>query len=132
MKLEDNKYTVSQNVFDITYNASDAPSNYNEGSIMTFVQIDNVYGYFPQLNATLNNIWLDGNEVSFDASKVLNSNENPAYRLELWNTYGATRQQEVYGFGTPEGDVVKGLAFSNTMRTKMTVNGLFKKPAGWR
>ena len=132
VKFEDNKYTVSQNVFDITYNASDAPSNYNEGSIMTFVQIDNVYGYFPQLNATLNNIWLDGNEVSFDDSKVLNSNENPAYRLELWNTYGATRQQEAYGFGTPEGDVVKGLAFSNTMRTKMTVNGLFKKPAGWR
>ncbi len=132
VKLENNKYTVSENVFDITYSASDAPSNYSEGSIMTFVQIDNVYGYFPQFNAKLNNLWIDGTEVSFDASKVLNSNENPAYRLELWNCYGATKQQESYGFGVPEGDVVKGLAFTNTMRTKMTINGLFKKPADWR
>ena len=67
-----------------------------------------------------------------DTESKTDLNSETAYRLELWNTYGATRQQEAYGFGTPEGDVVKGLAFSNTMRTKMTVNGLFKKPAGWR
>ena len=94
---------------------------------MTFVEIADLYGFFTGTHATLDELLLDGKAVSYDQSKVIDANENPKYRLELWNCYGATKNAGC-AFGTPEGDVMKGLAFSKSMETKFTVHSLFPVP----
>ncbi len=120
---EGGKYSIKNNQFDITYNSGD----HADGSIMTFIEIADLYGFFPGTHATLDELYLDGNAVSYDKAKVIDSNENPKYRLELWNCYGATRGAGC-AFGEPEGDVIKGLAFSKSIRTKFTVHSLFPVP----
>ena len=117
------KYEVTNPTFDITYNSTEHAA----GSIMTFIQIDNIYAYFPTMHATLNSLKLDGSEVSFDATKVIDANENPAYRLELWNMYGATSATGC-AFGTPVDGVISGLAFSNSMELNFTIQSLFAVP----
>ena len=121
---EGGKYSIKDNKqFDITYKSGD----HADGSIMTFIEIADLYGFFPGAHATLDELYLDGKAVSYDQSKVLDSNENPKYRLELWNCYGATKGAGC-AFGTPEGDVMKGLAFKESIRTKFTVHSLFAEP----
>ncbi len=41
----------------------------------------------------------DGKAVSYDKKKVIDSNEDPKYRLELWNMYGKTAETGC-AFGT--------------------------------
>lgn len=123
VKYEDFQYSLVNTSFDIKYEATD----YADGSIMTFIEVPDIYKYFPAMHATLDELYLDGNKIIFDSSKVLNTNESPKYRLELWNCYGATKQLGS-AFGTPEGDVMKSLAFSSSMQTKFTFHSLFAVP----
>lgn len=120
---EGGKYAIKNNQFDITYKSGE----HADGSIMTFVEIADLYGFFPGTYSTLDELLLDGKAVSFDQSKVIDANESPKYRLELWNCYGTTKNNGC-AFGTPEGDVMKGLAFKNSMETKFTVHSLFAVP----
>lgn len=120
---EGGKYSIKNNQFDITYKSGE----HADGSIMTFVEIADLYGFFPGTHSTLDALLLDGKAVSYDQSKVIDANENPKYRLELWNCYGATKGAGC-AFGTPEGDVMKGLAFSKSMETKFTIHSLFAVP----
>ena len=120
---EGGKYAIKNNQFDITYKSGE----HADGSIMTFVEIADLYGFFPGTHSTLDELLLDGKAVSFDQSKVIDANESPKYRLELWNCYGTTKNNGC-AFGTPEGDVMKGLAFKNSMETKFTVHSLFAVP----
>jgi len=120
---EGGKYVIKNNQFDIKYESAD----HADGSIMTFVEIADLYGFFPGTHSTLDELYLDGKAVSYDKSKVIDANENPKYRLELWNCYGATKNAGC-AFGTPEGDVMKGLAFSKSIETKFTVHSLFAEP----
>ena len=69
------------------------------------------------------NLVLDGKEVTFDASKVIDSNEDPKYRLELWNCYGATKDN--CAFGTAKGDVIEELGFKEKMELTATFRSLF-------
>ena len=118
------KLEVTNPTFDITYQSADHAA----GSIMTFVQIDNIRRLFPDMHCTLDELKLDGTTVTgYDASKVLDSNEGDAYRLELWNMYGATNGAGC-AFGTPTDGVISGLAFSNSMEVKFTIQSLFAVP----
>lgn len=94
---------------------------------MTFIEVADLYGFFPDVHATLDNLYLDGTEVAFDATKVLDANDNSKYRLELWNCYGATKSAGC-AFGTPVGDVVSGLGFSSSIELKFTFHNLFPVP----
>lgn len=125
VKYENFQYSiVSPASFDIKYEST----NHSDGSIMTYIQVDDLYGFFPGTHATLDNLYLDGTEVTgFDATKVLDANESPKYRLELWNCYGATGSAGC-AFGTPEGDVIKELGFSTSMELKFTFHSLFSVP----
>ena len=123
LNSETAKYEVSQSDFNILYTSGD----HTAGSIMTFVQIDNILKWFPTMHCTLNNLKLDGNSVSYNKAGVLDSNENDAYRLELWNMYGMTSQSGC-AFGTPQDGVIKELSFSNSMEVDFTVNSLFATP----
>lgn len=123
VKSDKGEYSIKNNQFDITYKGD----VHADGSIMTFVEIADLYGFFPGTHCTLDELYLDGKAVSYDKSKVIDANEKPKYRLELWNCYGATKKAGC-AFGTPEGDVMKGLAFNNSIETKFTVHSLFPVP----
>jgi hypothetical protein len=123
LNAETAKYEVSQQDFNILYTSGDHAA----GSIMTFVQIDNIRSWFPTMHCTLNSLKLDGQGVSYDKAGVLDSNENDAYRLELWNMYGMTSQSGC-AFGTPQDGVIKELGFSNSMELNFTINSLFAVP----
>ena len=120
---ENNKLDFSQKEFDITYESAD----HSAGSIMTFIEVADLYGAFPATHATLDALYLDGTEVTgWDKSMVVDSNENPKYRLELFNCYGVTR--DACAFGTRDGDNMAALAFSSSIRTKFTFHSLFATP----
>ena len=123
VKYENFQYSIVNPAFDIKYEATD----HTAGSIMTFIEVAGIYGFFPTMHATLDNLYLDGNAVTFDASKVLDANESPKYRLELWNCYGATKNAGC-AFGTPDGDVIRELGFSSSMELKFTFRSLFAVP----
>lgn len=124
VKYENFQYSlVAPSQFDIKYEAI----GYTAGSIMTFIEVADLYGFFPGAHATLDNLYLDGSEVPFDVAKVLDSNEDTKYRLELWNCYGATKSNGC-AFGTPDGDVIKELGFDTSMEVKFTFHNLFAVP----
>ena len=117
------KYSIKNGEFDITYKSGD----HADGSIMTFLEIADLYGFFPGTHATLDELLLDGKGVNYNKAMVLDANESPKYRLELWNCYGATKNAGC-AFGTPDGDVMKGLAFKQSIETKFTIHNLFAVP----
>lgn len=120
---DNNKLVIDKPSFDITLNGTD----FAAGSIMTFIEVKELYSYFPQVKATLDALYLDGKLVSgYDASKVVNTNDGAPYRLELWNQYGATSTNGC-AFGTPVNGVIAELGFSQSMRTQFTFRSLFDK-----
>lgn len=123
VKYENFQYSLVAPQIDIKYESGD----HADGSIMTFIEVADLYGFFPTTHATLDNLYLDGSEITFDATKVLDTNEDSKYRLELWNCYGATKTGGC-AFGTPDGDVIKELGFSSSMEVKFTFHNLFAVP----
>lgn len=126
---EDFKLDFSQKDFDITYTSAD----HADGSIMTFIEVKDLFNYFPGTHSELTGLVLDGTAVTgWDPAKVVDTNDDGgAYRLELWNCYGATggNNADNCAFGPRNGDVVKALAFTQSMQTKFTFKSLFKTPA---
>lgn len=117
------KYEISQNKFDITLN----DASFGSGSIMTFVQIAHMHDFFPGLHATLDELYLDGTAKTYDKAKVIDAVDGSSYRLELWNTFGATKEAGC-AFGSPNGDAMPGLAFNKSMQVKFTIHSLFTVP----
>jgi len=123
LNSETGKYELSKSNFTVTYNSD----QHADGSIMTFIEIADLFGAFPGTHATLNALELDGQAVTFDATKVLDTNEGTKYRLELWNCYGATGAAGC-AFGNRDGDVIHELGFSSSMKLDFTINSLFATP----
>ena len=122
VKSDKGQYSLENNQFDMTYEGS----GFEGGTIMTFIEFADLYGFFPGTHSTLDEFYLDGKAVSYDKSKVIDSNENPKYRLELFNCYGATKDN--CAFGVKDGDLMRELGFNKSMRTKFTVHSLFPVP----
>ena len=120
------KYEISKKNFSIKYESGDHVA----GSIMTFIQIDGIRKWFPTMHATLDKCVLDGAAVSFDAKKVVDSDENEKYRLELWNCYGKTggNSADNCAFGKRDGDVIHELGFTTSMQLDFTIQSLFAVP----
>lgn len=106
---------------------NDEKPNHALGSIMTFLEVADIYAYFPQMHATLDALSLDGVAQTFDASKVIDANETSKYRLELWNMYGATSSAGC-AFGIPADGVISELSFSSSMALTATFHSLFPVP----
>ena len=126
LNAETGKYEVSNKSFDITYAPTDV--DHSAGSIMTFIEIADLYGFFPQTHCTLDALILDGKALEFNAADVVDANENPKYRLELWNCYGATGGAHRCAFGQQDGDVIHELGFTKSMQLKFTIQSLFATP----
>lgn len=122
VKSDKGQYSLENNQFDMTYEGS----GFEGGTIMTFVEIADLYGFFPGTHSTLDEFYLDGKAVSYDKSKVVDANENPKYRLELFNCYAATKDN--CAFGVKDGDLMRELGFNKSMRAKFTVHSLFAVP----
>ena len=122
VKSDKGQYSIENNQFDMTYEGS----GFEGGTIMTFVEIADLYGFFPGTHSTLDEFYLDGKAVSYDKSKVVDANENPKYRLELFNCYAATKDN--CAFGVKDGDLMRELGFNKSMRAKFTVHSLFAEP----
>lgn len=110
----------------VSFNFSDAENDHSGGSLMTFLEVADIYAIFPQMHATLDALSLDGVPQTFDAAKVVDSNDNEQYRLELWNVYGRTKDD--CAFGTPVNDVIAELGFSQKMELTATFRSLFTVP----
>lgn len=123
VKYENFRYSVANPSLSIKYESD----IHAAGSIMTFVQVANIHAYFPGMHATLDKFYLDGNAITFDATKVIDTNNSSDYRLELWNCYGATKGAGC-AFGTPDGDVLRELGFSTSMELQFTFQTLFAVP----
>ena len=122
VKSDKGQYSLENNQFDMTYEGS----GFEGGTIMTFIEFADLYGFFPGTHSTLDEFYLDGQAVSYDKSKVVDANENPKYRLELFNCYGATKDN--CAFGVKDGDLMRELGFKKSMRAKFTVHSLFPVP----
>lgn len=122
VKSDKGQYSLENSQFDMTYEGS----GFEGGTIMTFVEIADLYGFFPGTHSTLDEFYLDGKAVSYDKSKVVDANENPKYRLELFNCYAATKDN--CAFGVKDGDLMRELGFNKSMRAKFTVHNLFAVP----
>lgn len=122
VKSDKGQYSLENNQFDMTYEGS----GFEGGTIMTFIEFTDLYGFFPGTHSTLDEFYLDGQAVSYDKSKVVDANENPKYRLELFNCYGATKDN--CAFGVKDGDLMRELGFNKSMRAKFTVHSLFPVP----
>lgn len=122
VKSDKGQYSLENNQFDMTYEGS----GFEGGTIMTFVEIADLYGFFPGTHSTLDEFYLDGKAISYDKSKVVDANENPKYRLELFNCYAATKDN--CAFGVKDGDLMRELGFNKSMRAKFTVHSLFAVP----
>lgn len=122
VKSDKGQYSLENNQFDMTYEGS----GFEGGTIMTFIEFADLYGFFPGTHSTLDEFYLDGKAVSYDKSKVIDSNENPKYRLELFNCYGATKDN--CAFGVKDGDLMRELGFNKSMRAKFSVHSLFAVP----
>lgn len=122
VKSDKGQYSLENNQFDMTYEGS----GFEGGTIMTFIEFADLYGFFPGTHSTLDEFYLDGQSVSYDKSKVVDANENPKYRLELFNCYGATKDN--CAFGVKDGDLMRELGFNKSMRAKFTVHSLFPVP----
>lgn len=122
VKSDKGQYSLENNQFDMTYEGS----GFEGGTIMTFVEIADLYGFFPGTHSTLDEFYLDGKAVSYDKSKVVDANENSKYRLELFNCYAATKDN--CAFGVKDGDLMRELGFNKSMRAKFTVHSLFAVP----
>ena len=130
---ENFKYVMEPTTVNMTYTGSDVDgADFSAGSIMTFFEVADIYGYFPTMHATLDAISIDGTALTYDKSKVIDANESPKYRLELWNMYGATKTAGC-AFGTPvESDgvsVIKELGFKEKMELTATFHSLFAVPS---
>lgn len=124
------QYEIINPTISINLPKSYTDADYEDGSIMTFIHINNLMAAFPGTRAVLDELKLDGVAVTgYDASKVVNTSEGDAYRLELWNCYGATSQSGC-AFGEPDGQVIHELSFGDSMEVKFTVNSLFT-PVQW-
>ena len=124
--VENNKLVIDNPSFDITYNSADHAA----GSIMTFIQTNDLYAAFPGVKASLDAMILDGKETAFDATKIVNTSADGGgvhHRLEIWNCYGETSGSGC-AFGESVEGTVKELGFNSSMQAKFTFNSLFTSP----
>ena len=128
---ETHKWEVSQPAQSITITTDNSGSDMSTGSIMTFVQINNLYAHFPGMHAVLKDVKIDGTSLTgYDANKVLDQNgdgDGKTYRLELYNTYGATKGDCAFA-PIVDDYYVPALGFSNSMQVDYSIERLFSIP----
>ncbi|MBQ5330243.1 MAG: hypothetical protein J6F31_03200 [Oscillospiraceae bacterium] len=81
------------------------------------IDLEEMFAKYPTAEATLDKIVIDGNEVSFDASKIVYGDveEKGNFRIEVYNQYGTTKDDAGYKYDTP---------INESLELTFTVSGL--------
>ena len=100
-----------------------------DNGMIDLVELRGFAAVFPNAKLTLKSVTCDGNNVPFDASKIfygdLEGNGN--YRIELYNTYGASSGNSAFGEveSNPNGTDNAQLGFSSNMTVVFTLDNLY-------
>ncbi len=80
---------------------------------------------FPNASITLDKVEVDGNEVVFDASKIMYGDIEGKgnYRIELFNIFGNTGADSPFGGGKK--DFEPALGFTDNLAVTFTVNSIY-------
>ncbi|MBP3756600.1 MAG: hypothetical protein J6I61_04880 [Prevotella sp.] len=98
-------------------------------ALVFVVDVNNLAGDFPGAQMTLKSVEADGKNVAFDGSKIkygdIEGKGN--YRIELYNTWGATHDDSPFGAteASGSGDVAPQLKCDNTLKITFTLDKLF-------
>ncbi|MCH5222833.1 MAG: fibronectin type III domain-containing protein [Muribaculaceae bacterium] len=126
------QWEVTQPEQSIKITTADSGADMSKGSIMTFVQINNLYKLFPGIHASLKDIKIDGTSLTgWDPAKVLDvsaDGEGVHYRLELFNTYSATKGNCAFGQEVDD-FYIPALGFNDSMQLDYTIERLFAIPS---
>ncbi len=81
------------------------------------VDIQGMFAGAPEATAVLDKVEVDGNELSFDAAKIIYGDieEKGNYRIEIYNQYGDTKN---------DSPVNQATAVSSSIKVTFTVSGL--------
>ena len=116
----------------IVLNSSDIYGNTDYAPAFSFcssmevtytIFINGLVGTYTPGLITVNPSW----GTSYDKKKVIGSNENSKYRLELRNEFGKTAELGC-AFGTAAHGCVVGLGFAEKMELSFTIHNLFAVP----
>lgn len=93
--------------------------------MIDLVEIQNIMAQLPNTQLTLKSVVVDGNNVSFDASKIVYGDLEAKghYRIELYNTYGATKGNAAFE-GETDGKI-PGLGFQQSISVTFSLDKLF-------
>lgn len=121
VSLVDNKYVCEP----ITFTGKYSDSGFESGCMLAYIDIANLYAFFPNTVTTLNSIKLDGVELTgWDPEKIYTMSADGAgvnYRIEFWNCWGPSSQNGC-AFGTPVGDIMPGLAFNDSFEVNVSLD----------
>lgn len=94
--------------------------------MINLVELKDVMSKFPNLQLSLVSVKCDGNEVQFDASKILTGDLEGKgnYRIELYNTYGASRGNAAFA-GETEAGTIPALGFAEKCEVTISLDKLF-------
>ena len=81
------------------------------------IDLQGMYAECPEATAVLDEVVVDGNAISFDASKIIYGDieEKGNYRIEIYNQYGDTKNNPGVNQATP---------ISESLKITFTVSGL--------
>ncbi len=106
--------------YTISYDSSRA------NGMIYLVELQNFYTAFPNAQLTLKSVSCDGNNVPFDASKIVYGDLEAKghYRIELYNTYGATHGNSPFEGETADGNI-PALGFTSNITVEFTIDKLY-------
>ena len=81
------------------------------------VDLEGMYAAYPEAVATLDRVEIDGNEISFDADKILYGDieEKGNFRIDVYNMYSPTKDEPPINNATP---------ITESLSITFTVSGL--------
>ena len=124
VKIEDGKYVAAPITFDAVYN-DDTNGGFANGSMLAYIDIADLYAFFPGTKATLNSIKLDGNELTgWDPSKIYTMSADGGgvnYRIEFWNCWGPSSADGGCAFGEKDGDIMPALGFNDSFAVNISL-----------
>ncbi len=110
--------------FPQTYTISYDSSRAN--GMIYLVELQNFSTSFPNAKLSLQSVSCDGNDVAFDASKILYGDLEGKghYRIELYNTYGGTHGNSPFEGETADGNI-PALGFTSNITVVFTIDKLY-------
>jgi hypothetical protein len=98
--------------------------------MINLIEMKKLFKAFPNSSFTLNKVECDGTVIPFEAAKILKGELESGsgnYRIELYNTYGASKGNPAFSGETAVGDntVIPLLGYTTSTTVTFTLNSLY-------